>query len=304
MGGGSFSSSSFSSYSSSRGRSYDSDSGRVSGQIRLSSACKDVMKPKKKIRECVNSEEHPNTIPVILGLDVTGSMGSGIKECAQALGVIMTDLYKKFKDIEFCVMGIGDFAYDDAPLQVSQFESDVRIAESIDNLYFERGGGGNKYESYTSAWWYGLNRTKLDAFDKQGRKGIIITMGDEQLNPSLPRGNFEEWVGKLDSDQKFTDENLRTDALYEAASKKFEIFHISVSGSGTSYDKGEGSYEENVDKSWQILGENYKISTVNELSKTIVKCVEEAVNKQRETVEVVGGPQKLNEQQSGDGITW
>ena len=45
-----------------------------------------------------------------------------IEEVAKQLNIIMTKLYEKVKDVEFMVMGIGDFAYDRYPLQVSQFE--------------------------------------------------------------------------------------------------------------------------------------------------------------------------------------
>ena len=187
MGAGSFSTSSFVVYSTSLGRSYDKDTGRVSGQEYKATRIDESLDPKKfSIRECCNSDEHPNTIPVILALDVTGSMGEACSEVASALGVIIKNLYEKFADIEFCVMGIGDLAYDDAPIQMSQFESDIRIAESLDKIYMEHGGGGNEYESYTAAWYMGLKHTKLDCFEKQGRKGIIITMGDEPLNPYLP----------------------------------------------------------------------------------------------------------------------
>ena len=34
-----------------------------------------ALDPKNVIRECCENEEHPNTLPVILALDVTGSMG-------------------------------------------------------------------------------------------------------------------------------------------------------------------------------------------------------------------------------------
>ena len=193
MGAGSFSTRSFAVYSTSLGRSYDEDTGRVSGQEYRATRIDESLDPTKfSIRECCNSDEHPNTIPVILALDVTGSMGEACSEVASALGVIMKNLYEKFKDIEFCVMGIGDLAYDDAPIQMSQFESDIRIAESLDKIYMEHGGGGNDYESYTAAWYMGLKHAKLDCFEKQGRKGIIITMGDEPLNPYLPYRNLND----------------------------------------------------------------------------------------------------------------
>ena len=100
-----------------------------------------------KFRECRDSEEHPNTIPIILGLDVTGSMGSACAAVARQLDKIITGLYEDVKDVEFMVMGIGDFAYDHAPRQVSQFESDVRFCDQHGKIWFERGGGGNSFES-------------------------------------------------------------------------------------------------------------------------------------------------------------
>ena len=144
-----------------------------------------ILNPKRVLRECLDSEEHPVTIPVILALDVTGSMGQTAVEVAKQLNVIMTDLYDRVKDIEFCVMGIGDLACDDSPIQMSQFESDIRIAEHMDKVYFEYGGGGNNFESYTAAWYMGARHTKLDCWNR-GKKGIIITLGDERLNPYLP----------------------------------------------------------------------------------------------------------------------
>ena len=50
--------------------------------------------PMNVIRECCDSEEHPNTRPVILALDVTGSMGGASVKVAKELNVIMTELYE------------------------------------------------------------------------------------------------------------------------------------------------------------------------------------------------------------------
>ena len=144
MGGGSFTTSSYSAYTKSVGHTYNFSTGRVEGHKYKSTSLDESLDPTKfTLRECVNSEEHPNTVPVILALDVTGSMGDACSETAAALGKIITTLYEKYKDIEFCVMGIGDIECDLAPIQMSQFESDVRIAKALDKIYMEHGGGGN-----------------------------------------------------------------------------------------------------------------------------------------------------------------
>ena len=269
MGAGSFTTTSYCAYSKSLGRDYDYSTGRVTGQTFVSRRLDESLDPQKfSIRECVNSDEHPNTIPVILALDVTGSMGEACSETAAALGVIMTNLYKKFKDIEFCVMGIGDLAYDNAPIQMSQFESDVRIAEALDKIYMEHGGGGNSYESYTAAWYMGLKHTKLDCFDKQGRKAIIITMGDEPLNPYLPFRELNESINVTEQ------ANIETPELYRQASEKFDIFHIAVDSPSDCYR----SYAKEIEKSFgQILGNRLKVAKIDELAQTIEDCITESI---------------------------
>lgn len=273
MGGGSYSASSFATYSASVGKSYDVRTNRIFGQTFKATQLKEVLNPKGKIRECCNSEEHPNTVPVILALDVTGSMGAACTETAEALSQIMKTLYDKFKDVEICVMGVGDFECDDAPLQVSQFESDVRVAQQLDQIWMEHGGGGNNYESYTAPWVYGLYRTKLDAYDKQGRKGIIITMGDEPLNPDLPAGTVKDYLGSADGANQFG--SFETSKLYEEASKKFDIFHIAVDDSSSSYDWHRADARATF---VPILGDRFKESSINNLGKTICECIEESIN--------------------------
>ena len=273
MGGGSYSISSFANYSARAGKTYDVRTNRISGQTFKATQLKEVLNPKGKIRECCNSEEHPNTVPVILALDVTGSMGAACTETAEALSQIMKTLYDKFKDVEICVMGVGDFECDDAPLQVSQFESDVRVAQQLDQIWMEHGGGGNNYESYTAPWVFGLYRTKLDAYDKQGRKGIIITMGDEPLNPDLPVGRVKDYLGSAKGADQFG--SFETSKLYKDASKKFDIFHIAVDDSSSSYNwhctEARATFV-------PILGNRFKESSINNLGKTICECIEESIN--------------------------
>lgn len=236
MGSGRWTTSSYASYSTSKG--YDTtftSTGNIvlnasydARQLFRANKMAKELNPKNVMRECCDSEEHPNTIPVILALDVTGSMGAGSAEVAKKLNEVMTELYKKVNDVEFCVMGIGDLAYDDAPIQISQFESDIRIAEQLDKVWLEGGGGGNKFESYTAAWYMGVYHTKLDCWSR-GKKGIIITMGDEMLNPYLPHRGLNEATG--DRNQA----DVETGELYNIAKDKFDIYHIAVDARETSY---------------------------------------------------------------------
>lgn len=273
MGHGAWADSAYRKYSASVGRAVDIDgtvSGKDSAQEMFRSYGLDVaLNPYKVTRECRDSEEHPNTIPVILALDVTGSMGSASARVARKLNVIMTDLYNKVKDVEFMVMGIGDFAYDSAPLQVSQFESDIRIAEQLDKVYFEGHGGGNSYESYTGAWYFALNHTDCDCW-KRGKKGIIITMGDEPLNPYLPYKRLSEYIG--DSLQG----DVETEELYRDVTEKYDVYHLAVDDVDTCYNRYESGIKTTYGK---YLDEKHLFTvTLDSLAPTIVDIVTKHAN--------------------------
>lgn len=271
MGGGSWTASSFSTYSKSVGRKVSADgyldSSYTAQDLFKSNRIQEELNPYNVMRECCDSDEHPFTIPVILALDVTGSMGSAAAEVAKKLNKVMTDLYGTVKDVEFLVMGIGDLAYDSAPIQASQFESDIRIAEQLDKIYFEGGGGGNSYESYTAAWYFGARHTKLDCWNR-GKKGIIITMGDEPLNPYLPKLPLERATGdKLQA-------NVETSSLYREATERFDIYHLAVDDRDTSYRY----HRSDASRSWSMYldDEHFKVVSLDNISSTIVDIVKSA----------------------------
>lgn len=293
MGGGTWTSDSYRSYSCSVGKTLDSRGFVTRGQEWHARTIDKALDPKNVIRECVNSKEHPNTIPVILGLDVTGSMGAACKKTAEALGVIMEDLYTKYKDIEFLVMGIGDVECDEYPVQASQFESDVRIAQQLDKLYMEHGGGGNAYESYTAAWQFGVKQCKLDCW-KQGRKGIIITMGDEPLNPYLERSGLNEATGQKNQG------NVDTDALYKEAKEKFDIYHIAVDDPQDCYDSNATRIKQTFGR---VIGKDLKVATLNTLHKTIVECIDDSIQKSGGIADTPVLNEETKHNENGE-ITW
>ncbi len=271
MGYGTWSSSSYTSYSTGLGRTVTTDglldSSYTAQDLYKSRSLDPILNPYGVIRECCDSDEHPNTIPVILALDVTGSMGSAAAEVAKKLNAIMTELYERVTDVEFMVMGIGDMAYDRAPVQASQFESDIRIAEQLDKVYFEGGGGGNSFESYTAAWYMGLYHTKLDCWER-GKKGIIITLGDEPLNPYLPKSGVSGVFGDN------TQGDIETKDLYKKVIEKFDVYHLAVDDPNSSYNW----YSRDIDKTWskQLDKDHFKVVTLNNLATTISNIVANA----------------------------
>lgn len=292
MGGGSWTSTSYVNHSTTtRGfSSMDAFKSASTQDLYRSRKLEDCLNPYKVIRECCDSDEHPNTVPVILALDVTGSMGSAASAVAKQLGDIMSKLYESITDVEFMTMAIGDLSYDDSPIQASQFESDIRIAEQLEKVYFEGGGGGNRYESYTAAWFFGLNNTKLDCW-KRGRKGIIITLGDEPLNPYLPKHRLSDALGcQLQSD-------VETPELYNNASEKFDIFHIAINDPDTAYKY----YSADIDESFgKLLGGRLKVSTLQNLGRTITSIISECCSDYSSAVD----SESKIEAEPNDLISW
>ena len=266
--------------------SVDSLASSSVNQVYKSRRLDPLLNPHGVIRECCDSEEHPNTIPVILALDVTGSMGKACTMCAAKLDEIMTKLYGEVQDVQFMMMGIGDLSYDEAPIQATQFESDIRILDQTTKTYFEGGGGGNSFESYTAAWYFGLHNTKLDCWNR-GRKGIIITLGDEPLCPYLPRKPLNEVLGSTEQ------ADVDTDKLYREACEKFDIYHIAITNNSSYW-----RYKDEIKNSWgELLGQRLFVAESDELPKIVSQIVNDSLS----TTYVSSTP-SVNVTE--DGISW
>lgn len=302
MGSGSWTSASMRRSYAARGfESLDDVRSASTQQVFTARSIDPYLNPHNVVRECCDSAEHPNTTPLILGLDVTGSMGVYAQKCLVSLNEIISELYKTVTDIQIMTMGIGDLAYDRGPLQVSQFESDERISDQLFKIWLEGGGGGNSWESYALAWYFGLRATKLDCW-KRGRRGIIITIGDEECPPHLPLDPLKRSMGNTVTDQKDVD----VKKLYAEASQRFDIYHVSIR---------EGGYyryrPEKVDNSWKaVLGQNYRATQASELPKVIIDIVKNAAADVSASPEPSSDPLKgffdmfKGGDKKGGGISW
>lgn len=173
-------------------------------------------------REARDSEDHPDSTPIIIGLDVTGSMGYLAQEIAQnALNETMLKLYsvKPVNDPQLMFAAIGDVG-DNAPLQVTQFESDVRIGEQLLGLWLEL-SGRDAPEDYELIWYFAAKHTKIDCFEKRGKKGVIFTIGDADVHNDMSRQAVKEIFDD-------TERGMTSAEALRLAKEKYEVFHIHI----------------------------------------------------------------------------
>jgi len=135
---------------------------------------------------------------------------------------------KPVPDPQIMAMAIGDAECDRAPLQVTQFEADIRLAEQLQDLWIEGGGGGNQGESYHLAWAFAAMRTSIDCFEKRGRKGYLFTIGDEPLLPGIAAQNLSRVMGAPFG------AGLSSADMLAMASGTYEVFHIALTSVGYS----------------------------------------------------------------------
>ncbi len=231
------------------------------------------------VRESRDSDLNPESTAIIVGLDVTGSMGMIADVLArQGLGAMVEEILarKPVPDPHIMCMGIGDVLYDRAPLQVTQFEADIRIARQLEKLWLEKGGGGNSCESYNLPWYFAAMHTAIDCFEKRGKKGYLFTVGDEEPPLDLPAAAIARFLG--DRPQRDFDSR----ELLTLVGRMYHVFHVIVEEGSHARHNPRG-----VRNQWtELLGQRViGLSDHTKLAEVIVSAIE--VNEGRDRDRVV-----------------
>lgn len=224
------------------------------------------------MREARDSELNPESTPIIVAVDVTGSMGRLAELIVRkGLGTLFEEIleHKPVTDPQLMSMAVGDATqFDRAPIQVSQFEADLTAAKWLEKIYVEGGGGGNRFESYDLPYYFAAYHTSTDAFEKRNEKGYLFTVGDEEAPPRTTVESIRRFINEdgdgLQADMPFKD-------VVEAARKMYHCFHIMIAeGSYASY-AGDA-----VKQTWRdVLGQNaIWLEDYNKLAETIVSIIE------------------------------
>lgn len=200
-------------------------------QIFSGNTVQDKYNPKFiNMRESCDSEDSPLSTPIIIGFDVTGSMGYLAAEIAKnSLNKTITQLYEKQPVTNPHVMcaAVTEPIADDG-LQVTQFEADIRVIEQL--LDLKVGFGGNWYSYDSLVWYFAAKHTSIDSFNKRNKKGFLFFIGDEICGET--KG---ETLKATEIKNVFNDvsEELPLRKVLEMAQEKYEVFHIVT---GKRYD--------------------------------------------------------------------
>jgi len=243
--------------------------GKATDDIYSSRAIHRDLDPKGiKLRESRDSADNPNSTPLIVAIDVTGSMGMIADVLArEGLGTLFTAILdrKPITDPHVMFMAIGDANFDRAPLQVSQFEADNRIVEQLTQIFIEHGGGGNNFESYNLPWYFAANHTEHDSMIKRGKRGYLFTVGDEEAPKALTKDQIKTVIGD-DIEREMSPAEMLAEVQ-----RSYDVFHIVI-------EEGQHAHAHlgAVMSTWTtLLGQHViRLADHKKLAETIVSAIE------------------------------
>lgn len=132
--------------------------------------------------ESRDSVDHPESNAVFVAFDVTGSNYARAVDAQARLSALMALLTKYLSDPQVAVAANDDFKVEPlGAIQISDFESDNRIDESIRNIWLVNKGGGNDGESYALMMYAAARKTILDCMEQRGKKGYFFMYADEPI---------------------------------------------------------------------------------------------------------------------------
>jgi len=230
------------------------------------------MNPFKQVRECCENAEHPEVFTMILGLDDTGSMGDIPTRLIKYdfVNVMRKILEEGIECPQVCFVAYGDHEWDKAPLQIGQFEASDELMEKwLKSTWLEGKGGPNEGESTSLVHYFAARHTSCDAITKRGKKGLLITVGDEPTLMNYPAENLKEIFGdSLQSD-------LTAAEILKEAKEGWDVYHINILDSSGKRKVVQDSWKE-------LLGDHFINVENNDNTKVSDMIAELAIKSYKE----------------------
>lgn len=198
---------------------------------------------KKKNEYFVASLETQSSAPLVIAVDVTGSMGDWPATIFSKLPYLDKEGQEYLgKDMEISFAAVGDAYSDSYPLQVRPFTKGTDLKKRLEELIIEGNGGGQATESYDlAALYYAKNVQMPNAI-----KPIFIFVGDEGLYDFVSNDQAKDHAGvKLEG-------RLSAQEALDELKQKYSVYLIRK-----PYDYSGGDYRSPIDKKIQEQWESY-----------------------------------------------
>lgn len=152
--------------------------------------------PNEKIIDAKKSISTQSKNPLIVAIDVTGSMANWPFEIFDRLPLLYNTLAQYRPDVEICFAAIGDAGVDRWPIQVTSFASGFDLEQLLGSLYGE-GQGGDAPESYgLFAHWVNTHVEIPNAEEPP----FLIVFGDITMHPKIFGKQIEHYLGDKSGD--------------------------------------------------------------------------------------------------------
>ena len=154
--------------------------------------------------------------PIVVAVDVTGSMSSWPGEIFDRLPLLYQTLSQYRDDLEISFVAIGDATCDSYPLQVTDFAAGIGLEDQLNALYGEGGGGGGARESYELFAYYLLTRARAP----NASKPFLILYGDEGFYEEVEAAQIRYYLGGKER------RNRDSYEVWGALSEAWNVFHL------------------------------------------------------------------------------
>ncbi len=152
--------------------------------------------------------------PIVVGIDVTGSMRTWPAEIFDRLPLLYQTLSQYRPDVEISFGAIGDANSDRYPIQVNNFGKGLDLEEHINALYPEGRGGGQVSESYELFGYFMQNKCEMP----KAKSPFLIIFGDEKFYDEVDPRQVAYYIGdKLQTP-------LDSKALWDGILQKFNFY--------------------------------------------------------------------------------
>jgi hypothetical protein len=239
------------------------------------------------VRESRDNADHPNSVPIAVLFDVTGSNVADAARVQAKLANLFGLLLRKgyVEDPQILIGAYGDAQCDRVPLQVSQFESDNRVDDALDKLFLEGNGGGNGGESLALAAYYLTHHTATDALEKRNKKGYAFFIADE-ITHEITAAQITRFIGDGEPLGPIDNKSLVKDFQ-----EKWEVFILVIDNYSAKAQGSVGFYK-------KLFGEDHVL--VLETPESVTETIGIVIGVQEGTVDLQEATDDLIEAGTSD----